>query len=238
MLCLVVLFYCGDIWAGPRDKVMLTTHNLCPYGCYREGSSQSDRSHFSGFAVDVVKCVFSQIDIELEIDVVPWARAQRMVKYGEADGFFAASQKSTRDEFAVMSAVIAEQNWQWYLLSDNPLNPTDLDFKQKAIVGGFIGSNMLKWMDDSGYKVSARPINSEILLKMLLAKRIDAVLANNYVMDELLLTYGVKENIKTVVSKNKPLGVYFSKQFLLTRPHFLAQFNSHVPSCVKAIKSI
>jgi len=230
VMCLLWISY--GISAHAKNKVVLSTHNLCPYGCYSEDAILLDNSNFIGLAADVVKCVFNKMDVPLEIVVVPWARAQRMVKNDQADGFFAASQKSTRDEFAVMSSIIAEQKWTWYLLLENSLNPVESNFKKKAIVGGFIGSNMLKWMEESGYRIGARPLNSERLLKMLLGKRVDAILANDHVMEALLQSYGLKNRIKTFVSNDKPLGVYFSKTFLAKRPLFLAEFNRHIPSCV------
>jgi len=223
----------GGLWAESEGKVRLTTHNLCPYGCYKESAAnqQFEDSNYTGVAVDVVRCVFRKMDVSLEIIVVPWERAQRMVMHGKADGFFAASQKDSRDEFAVMSAIIADQKWQWYLLKENPLDPTRPSFKQQATVGGFLGANMLKWMEEKGYDVRARPVNTEALLKMLLSKRVDAIMANNYVMEILLKKYGATNRVKTFVSKDKPLGVYFSKNFVSERPTFLEDFNGNISSC-------
>ena len=76
-------------------------------------------------------------------------------------------------------------------------------------------------MEQIGYKVAAKPLDSERLLKILLGKRVDVILANDQVMDEFLLTCNVKDRIKTFVNKDKPLGVYFSKTFLSKRPKFL-----------------
>lgn len=229
----------GGLWAESEDKVHLTTHNLCPYGCYKGNASnqQFEDSNYTGVAVDVVRCVLQEMEVSLEISVVPWERAQRMVIHGKADGFFAASQNDSRDEFAVISDIIADQKWQWYLLKDNPLDPTRPSFKQQATVGGFIGANMLKWMEAEGYDVRARPVNTEGLLKMLLSKRVDAIMANNYVMETLLKKYGVTNQVKTFVNKYKPLGVYFSKTFVSERPTFLEDFNGNISSCKELEKT-
>lgn len=138
-----------------QESIILTTHNLCPYGSYPEGAEVkriADRT-FTGTAVDLVREVLEIMDIELTLIVVPWERAQQMVISGESDGFFAASQRDERDRFAVMSEIIADQNWNWYLLKNSPWIPDDPSFVTDAKVAGFVGSNMLKWMEDNEYRV-------------------------------------------------------------------------------------
>lgn len=234
-----LVWICWWICSGPAaagDAVILTTHNLYPYGSYPEGTSIDliADSRFNGRAVDVVRCVFSRMNTPLQILVMPWERAQIAVRKGNADGFFAASQKNSRDEFAVMTRPIADQKWEWFLLKENPNSPDDPDFREKASFGGFIGANMLKWMMENGYNVTATPRDTELLLKILLTGHVDAVLANNYVMRALIRRYAVGGKIKIYPCKDKPLGVYFSKKFLVDRPGFIQTFNRKVPECRKS----
>ena len=211
----------------------LATHNLCPYGCYQANGSSVSKSklRFSGVAVDVVHCSLKKMSIQLEISVLPWKRAEKAASEAVVDGFFAASQNSVRDDFATMSAVIAEQKWQWFLLSDSPLDPLQLSFKHNATVSGFRGSNMLFWLKKNNYQVAATAIDTQGLLKLLLRGRVDAVLANNYVMKEVITDQHLLEKIKVYTLKNKPLGVYFGKSFLSQYPSFLKEFNANVSKC-------
>ncbi len=223
-------------FAFSGEKVILTTHNLYPYGSYpidKQFQTIVADETFTGLAVDLVRCVFKKMDIPIEIQVVPWKRAQMYVKKGLADGFFAASQEDSRDEFAVKTAEIADQKWNWYLLKENPMNPNDSSFKEKASVGGFLGANMLKWMQENGYHITAMPKDTEGLLKMLLGKRVDAVMANNHVMAALLQKHGAEDKVRIFLNQDKPLYVYFSKGFLKSRPGFIERFNSLVPNCRK-----
>ena len=107
-MCLLSIIYSYEVYADSKNKVILSTHNLCPFDCYTEDSTLVKNSNFTGLAAGVVKYVFNRMDVPLEIVVFPWARAQIMVKNAKADGFFAASQKSSREEFAVMSSIITE----------------------------------------------------------------------------------------------------------------------------------
>ena len=232
LICLMLIGV-GDCFALSQAKVVLTTHNLYPYGSYaaeyRDKVIADDT--FKGVAVDRVRCVFKKMDIPLEIQVVPWRRAQLLVQRGLADGFFAASQKDSRDEYAVKSAVIADQKWNWYLLKGNPLSPEDPSFKESATVGGFLGANMLEWMKEHNYNVTTTPKDTEGLLKMLLAGRVDAVMANNYVMQALLEKHKAEDRVKIYLNMNKPLSVYFSKKFLKSQPMFMDNFNNLIPEC-------
>lgn len=225
-----------------QDSITLTTHNLCPYGCYelkpsdinsRFKSSNKDKKRltFKGVAVSVVQCALQALDQPYDIVVVPWARAQKMVQTNQADGFFSASKQDSRDEYAVFSEIIAEQKWQWYLLKDNPLNPEQVGFKNNALVGGFIGANMLSWLEKNEFKVAAKATNSEVLLQLLLRRRVDAILANNHVMDELIRKSQAEDKIKYFVNKDKPLAVYFAKTFIDKHKDFLPAFNDKVRSC-------
>ncbi|NRA22713.1 MAG: transporter substrate-binding domain-containing protein [Oceanospirillaceae bacterium] len=215
------------------EKVRLATHNLCPYGCYqdKDTSASMPKLRFSGIAVDVVQCSLKKMSVQLEISVLPWKRAEKAASVGAVDGFFAASKNAVRDKFGTMSAIIAEQKWQWFLLNENPLDPQQLSFKHNATVSGFIGSNMLFWLKTNNYQVAATAIDTKILLKLLLRKRVDAVLANNYVMQGLLTEHNLVAKVKIYTLKNKPLAVYFGKSFLSKHPSFLTEFNANVNRC-------
>ncbi len=121
-----------------KSKIILTTQSVPPYViCNKNGK-------FDGYAAKVVRYALEKMGQPYEIRIFPWNRAQMMVKEDRADGFFPASQNNTRDEYAVISATIAEQKWNWYLLKSNPSDPADPSFKEKATVGGFMGTQHVK----------------------------------------------------------------------------------------------
>ncbi|WP_051676951.1 substrate-binding periplasmic protein [Maridesulfovibrio frigidus] len=208
-------------------QITLATHNWCPYGCYDENDV------FDGCAVRVVKYSLKQMGVELDLIVVPWLRAQRMAKDGKVDGYFAASQNQERDRNGVRSSLIAEQRWNWYMLRDNKLDPSGADFKENATVAAFRGSNMLTWLKDNGYDVTASPPTTEQLLNMLLLGRFDAMLANDMVMTDKIMKQNLHGRFKVVTLLSKPLGVYFSNAFLKNNPNFLDTFNKHVEEYMK-----
>jgi polar amino acid transport system substrate-binding protein len=147
------------------------------------------------------------------------------------DGFFAASRNPERDSFGVMSASIADQKWQWFLLKNNKIDPSQPDFKDKATVAGFIGSNMLYWLKQNGFNIASKTVNTEGLFNMLMRGRVDAVIANNYVMGQILTLNEAVERVKIVTIKSKPLGVYFSNFYIDENPLFIEKFNHNIAVC-------
>lgn len=227
LLCVAALVLLLPSPCGATETpVRLTTHELLPYSHH-----DAAQARVTGMAVDVVECAMRRIGQRFEIQVLPWARAQRMVRQGEADAFFAASRNGERDSYAELSAVIAPQQWRWYLLAGNPADPLAPDFRLRAQVGGFVGSSMLDWLREQGFRTEAAPPTTEGLLKMLRAGRIDAILANNLVMERLLREQGLDGQLRSVLQEDRPLGVYFSKLFLAARPGFLDRFNAQLPAC-------
>lgn len=207
-------------------QVFLTTHNLPPYSYYQG-------SVLTGSAVKTIHCAFSRLDnYSVEIGVMPWKRAQLMVRNNTADGFFAASHNNERDKFAVMSEFIAEQKWTWFLLKENAIDPQSEQFKHSHIVSSFLGANMQAWLEANKYRtLSSPPSSNEQLIKFLMLKRVDAILANDQVMDSLTIKLKFKEKIRSVVNINKPLAVYYSREFTLANPNFMQEFNKAVKYC-------
>jgi ABC-type amino acid transport substrate-binding protein len=220
---LVVLLI--GISAVAEAQLRLGTQELPPY------SFTNEQGEADGLAVNVVRCALDAAQVPYEIGVWPWARVQLMVQHNDLDGFFAASFAKEREIYAVLSEIIAPQQWRWYLLKDSTLDPASPEFKAQARVSAYIGTNMLNWMLEQGYNVQTAPARQEQLLEMLKRDRIDAVLANNLVMDKILRESGQQDAVRSVLQQDKPLGVYFSKVYLKDHPDLLERFNAQVPAC-------
>lgn len=207
--------------------VVLVTQVQVPYvEADREGVLSG------GLALDRVRCVFRRMRLPLEIRVVAWARGQAMVEYGQAAGFFPASRNAQRDAWATVSDPVAPQEWRWYLLADNPIDPTTEAFRRTASVTAYHGSNMATWLQNNSYRMLADPASHDELLPLLLRRRVDAVLGSHLAMAEQIRKRGAQSSVRSVLQQNRPLGVYFGHRFLARAPQdFLARFNSHLAAC-------
>lgn len=223
-----MLFLTVPAFATEPEPVQLTTQIWPPYHYYEPVNGK-----LVGKSIEVVECVFEQLAIPYEITVLPWKRAERMVKVGSADGFFSASQSAERDVFAQRSVNIAPQNWVWYTLAESDIHPERADFKATAKVAGALGSNILSWLYAENYNVTAEVKTTESLIKMLKLNRIDAFMGNALVVNQILEKYDGEGDVVTYSASSMPLGVYFSHQFLEPRPEFLEKFNHSVRECRK-----
>jgi polar amino acid transport system substrate-binding protein len=226
VLCIglsLFLNYSRDMSAA--EEILLTTQEWPPYQTYENES-------LSGIAVQVVQCALEKMKQPYTIKVYPWKRAQVMVERGKAQGFFSASQNEARDRYAVLSETIAEQNWNWYMLKDNSLDPEHESFKKNAEVTATFGSNMLSWLEKNDYTIIGHADTTESLLRSVLKGIHDAVLANELVAQEALKQLNESpDTFKIVLNRSKPLGVYWAKTFLEEHPQFLESFNNSVGEC-------
>ncbi|MDW6094840.1 transporter substrate-binding domain-containing protein [Vibrio rhizosphaerae] len=220
VVCILSLIFCAKLYAA--EKILLTTQIWPPYQVYHDNI-------LDGPAVTVVKNILEKMEVPYEINVYPWERAQFMVKVGAAQGFFLASKNNKRDAYATFSEVIFPQKWNWYLLRGNPLNPTDESFKDKSCILVRFGSNMQYWLQANHYKAVGSFKNTDALVKALLAKRCDAILANELAINNYLEEHGLSSDIFEIYpNMDKPLGVYWSNQYLTENPDFLDKFNYFV----------
>ena len=209
---------CSNLYAS--EKILLTTQEWPPYQVYHD-------KILEGTAVLVVKELLEKMEVPYEIRVYPWERAQFMVKSGSAQGFFLASRNRKRDRYATLSEAIFSQKWNWYLLKNSPLNPTDESFKKATCVLVRFGSNMRHWLSANQYRITGSFKSTEALIKALLAKRCDAMLANELVINKAMKNMQLSPEIFKIYSnKDEPLGVYWSKEYLSENPSFLDSFNT------------
>ncbi|MCZ8235824.1 MAG: substrate-binding periplasmic protein [Inhella sp.] len=201
MAALALACAADAVRAASLAPLKLSTHELPPY-------STQGRGRPSGLAVDVVVCAAKRLPLGLELEFVPWARAQKHAQEGQSDGFFAASQSAERDAYATRSVTIAPQEWRWYALRSRPWQPSHPEFKAQARVSSFLGANMQTWLKEQGYRVQSPPTQSTALLNMLMAGRLDAILANHLVMDQLLAAHPRKGEVVSHLALDKPLSVY------------------------------
>lgn len=231
---LLLVFFSLSTQVAAQESITLTTFNLPHYGYFPANSSilpVADHT-FTGESVRTIRCAFKSLPYQLTIKVMPWKRAQLTVQKGLADGFFSASENDARDEFAVFSAPIADQRWQWYFKTSSKIKPSQEGFRQEAVIGALNGSLMKTWLNENSYKLGVNAQSSEALLKSLLVGRIDAILANEKVMNSLM-----HDELNYIESKEhsvRPLGVYFSKAFAKQHPDFLSSFNKQVRQCRKS----
>ncbi|WP_394205330.1 substrate-binding periplasmic protein [Shewanella waksmanii] len=210
--------------ASPQ-LVTIATQDWAPYQI-----EQGDKQY--GYAIDALECVMGQLQQDYRVEFVPWGRAQSGTAQGHYDGFFAASSHQGRDEYAILSDTFIEQKWSFYLHKDTVLSTDINTLKTKAVFGSRKHSNTLFWLQDNGFKTIHKTNNINDLVKLLVNRRIDAIMENEILFANAIYRANVeKGTFIKITNINKPLGVYFGKHFLNQYPSFLGKFNRATNNC-------
>ncbi|WP_239424332.1 transporter substrate-binding domain-containing protein [Vibrio galatheae] len=227
LLTLIGLFSNASLAAqasiGP-GRLLLTTQEWPPYQEYKNGE-------MLGIALDKVKCALSKMGQPYQLTMTSWSDAQLRVHSGAQHGFFVATQTDERDEYATLSAAIAEQNLMWYFGPGvepkiDELSKLNLKFSAK------FGSNKWFWLKRNGYNVVKQPRDAKVLLKLLKQREIDIALEDDLVFQSELDEAGLpKDYFQSQLLESEPMGVYFSDRFLTKYSGFLSAFNAAVSKC-------
>ncbi|WP_253825773.1 transporter substrate-binding domain-containing protein [Vibrio sp. RE86] len=208
---------------GP-SRLLLTTQDWAPYQEYKHGQMQ-------GLALDRVKCALGKMGQPYQLTMTTWSDAQLRVHSGTQHGFFVATQTAERDDYATLSAPIAQQELVWYFGPGvepkiDELSKLNLKFSAK------FGSNKWFWLKRNGYNVVKQPRDAKVLLRLLKQREIDIALEDKLVFEGELKEAELPDDFfQFQTLDSQPMGVYFSNRFLNKYSGFLAAFNVAVSKC-------
>ncbi|WP_064609344.1 transporter substrate-binding domain-containing protein [Photobacterium sp. J15] len=215
----------GSALADNRpERLLLATQEWFPYQYQENGEMK-------GSGIEKIKCVLKVMEQPYQLTMTRWDRAQLLTEVGTQHGFFLASHNVKRDEYAVYSFPVSEQNWSWFSLS----GLTDVNskmFKRQIEVAALFGSNKWFWLHKNGYRVTKNPRSPKAMLELMLNGEVGAILGNDAVIEETIKKMGISYRaISKTRVQSQPLGVYFSKAFVEKYPQFLAEFNRASKQC-------
>jgi len=214
-----------ESWASPRVGLLIYTHHLPPY------TRQFADGSLRGTIADVVHCALRRVGTPYQIEVVPWARAQTALLNENIDGFFPAARSDERDARGMASKAIGRYSWAWFLPANNPADPESEAFRKKANVGTFHGSLLLQHLQQKGYRIAANPNNIEALVHMLIAGRLDGILAHAEAVEEILARQGALQRVRRSDLSQQDTFLYFNRSFVRRHPDFVSRFNAQLPEC-------
>ncbi|NQY94537.1 MAG: transporter substrate-binding domain-containing protein [Campylobacteraceae bacterium] len=96
LLIILFLAFLSNVYAKP---LQLVTLEYPPYEYTEDGK-------LKGMAVEVVKIIFKEMNEDITIEVLPWARAIRYIEDGSRDAIFTAYKNPVREKFADYSTEI------------------------------------------------------------------------------------------------------------------------------------
>ena len=186
-----------------------------------------------GVSSEILDCSFKQLNIPLDIEVVPWKRAQDHTRTGISHGFSGASRNAKRDLYATRTIDISPQKWVWYTLKGRNIQPNDTKLKTDLSIAGLRGSNIVNWLKKQGYKNVFETNDLDNMLAMVETQRVDAFMMNQLVAETRISDINRLKAFEVTQYRSMPVGVYFSNEFLKKYPKFLTKINEAISQCKK-----
>ena len=82
----------------------------------------TEDNQVKGLATRMVRSIFDQLNVEIHIQILPWARALKALKNGAADGVFTIFKKDERLTYLHYPAeTLIDQNIVFYARQDSPI---------------------------------------------------------------------------------------------------------------------
>ncbi|GAA3912833.1 hypothetical protein GCM10022277_04440 [Litoribacillus peritrichatus] len=185
----------------------------------------------SGLGINVIRCIEQNTDLQFTLELLPWKRAQELVKQQKYDGFFVGSENNTRNQYARYFGPFITSYWHWYLKHEREarMDNNGLPTPENINIGVVLGTNMHQWISaHEGYKIIAHE-SSKHLFELLELDKLDYVLAT----EPMYLNYrnSVDSELNSLIAKSKPLGVYLGHHFIQKHPKIIKQIENSVDSC-------
>jgi len=203
------------------ETLIFNTQEFPPFTYMGEGK-------VDGPAVKIIEAVCKKNDVTCSFNLLPWTRAQKLVKEGKANAMFVIGWNKARDEWLYFSPPIMKTEYGFFVKNDNLLEFKDVFDVKGYKVGVYGPSNTSKSLEKikaevGDLSIDLRP-DDESGFKKLSAGRVDAVFSNRDVGFALIKKMNL-ENIR-YAGKQRQLNYYigFSKQF--TEKQVVDRFNN------------
>ena len=167
------------------SKILLVTSEYIPY--------TSQNLPDDGIFTKIVKEICANANIEIEIQFFPWGRCEEMVQSGEAWASLPYSHSDSRDSLYLFCDPICETKHKFYYLAGNEeITGKAMNFTKIADFKGFTFGGANGYWYGNQEDVESLGVKAEwaddtdSLLKMLYAGRIDFIIEDELVFEEAI----------------------------------------------------
>ncbi|NYE58734.1 transporter substrate-binding domain-containing protein [Carboxydothermus ferrireducens] len=175
-----------------REKVIVVGDNDYPPLCYLDGNDNP-----AGFDVDLIVAVARKAGIDIEIKLLPWAEARKMVEDGKADVLLGVNYTRTRAKLYDFTESYLENRQVIFVRSDNYVVKSFDDLRNLK-VGVQRADVALDFIGDYPDITLEYFENQQQALKALGQNEVDAVIGNYYTGLYWLQKLNLENKIKVV----------------------------------------
>jgi polar amino acid transport system substrate-binding protein len=179
------------------NSITLVADDWCPYNC----DPASDKP---GYAVEIAKAIFEPNGIHVHYEVTSWSRALKETKHGKYHAVIAATKEEAAG-FVFPHSSIGVSQYHFYTTQQSDWKFTNLSALQTITLGVIDGYNYDEAID--GFILKHRDHRNHIQIvggdsasmqniKKLLAGRIDVMLEDKNVANNLLQSMGLSGQLR------------------------------------------
>lgn len=145
----------------------------------------------TGFTVDQVREIQRRIGNHDPIVVVPWARGYQELQTRPDVVLFAMARNKERNPLFQWVGPIRQASYQFYVRSDAPVTIRSLeDARKLKLIGVYRDDVREQYLTRVGFTNLDRSVDTTIIVKKLMAGRVDAFVSAPDAIDGLMLAAG------------------------------------------------
>jgi len=192
VILLLFLLTVSNTFALAGTKYIVVGDNDYPPLCYLD-----DKNNPSGFDVDLIVAAARKAGIEIEIKLMPWAEARKMVENGQADILLGVNFTRTRAKFYDFTEPYLENRQVIFVKNENYVvkGLEDLRYLKVGVQSADVALDFIGEYPDLNLEYFE---NQQQALKALGQNEVDAVIGNYYTGLYWLQKLNLENKIKVV----------------------------------------
>lgn len=206
-----------------------------------EGTGYFPFSYFEGdekkgFSIDVINYIKANSKYDFEYVTQPWSRALSNLEFGNVDLILTLFSSPEREEiYHIIQPSYGFEANQLFSLVDTTIK---FDGRLQQLSSYSIGTKRAysygKAFDQADYIKKYEAISEDVLLKILLARRVDAIIGNPFMINRV----AIKENITTKIKSIVPYASLTPVHLALTKKREDSQeIKNNLESVLKQLKA-
>jgi polar amino acid transport system substrate-binding protein len=217
-----------------QATLRFTTQDFAPFNFAVDGK-------VSGPAQEIIVAACAKIKAKCTSELLPWARAQKEVMDGTANGMFVIGWNKPRAEVLHFSPPLMKTEYGFFVHVDKKLEYKDLKDVQGSMVAVYGPSNTSTSLETlrkrmiaqnlKPFEIEMRP-DDEAGIRKLGANRVDAVFSNREVGFALAAKLGLREKIR-YAGKTSELNYYIGFAKKHNDPKILAALDGAITALMK-----
>ncbi|WP_414830862.1 hypothetical protein [Alteromonas sp. H39] len=199
------------------ERILLATQ------VYQESGNDSLSIREHERIVPVLRCIFDNLSLDMEVLEMPWVRAKRELQAGNVEGIFLTSEKNI--SLGVPTNPVYLEKWHAYTVK-----PPDA-LGETPRLGVIRGSDEHQWLLSQGMSRFMEAVSYSQLFKLLSADRVQAFIADSKSLALDNMTTPNNNRLYSTFVRYAAKTLTFSKQYVESNPKIVQRFNASITHC-------